>query len=209
MNAKMSVVVNAAGGLSNGHTYWVNSVTPGTYPNAGTTITVTSNYKSGVAHVITNSVTGLTATMTVGIQTPQGIPSMMVNGMAAPWGNPTKSYQAYPGYNNTLTTITGAELLRINREFLAADAVQWVQNNYGGVVTTTASNGTITTSTPHNLTVGDPVVFSPATLSITATAVSGNNITVSTTSGILAGDLVVFSGNLGNLVQGTTYYVNS
>ena len=159
LNAAMNVFVNAAGGLVNGDTYWVNSVTQGTYPASGTTITITNNYKSGTAFTITNSLTGLTAYASVGLYTNQGIAYKIVNGMSQVWGNPTNSYQSYPGYNNTLSTITGAELLRINKTFLATEAAVWPQTNYGSVVTTTNSNGTITTSTPHNLFVGDPVQF--------------------------------------------------
>jgi hypothetical protein len=168
VNAQSTVTVNAAGGIWNGNIYWVNSVTPGTYPNSGTTITLTSTYKSGVAHVITNSVTGMTANAIIGLSTPQGMPSKIVNGTIAPGytitsnslsGGNYNNYASATGYNNTLTTILGGELLRLNKSFLAADAVQFVQNTFGGTVTGTATNGTFTTSTPHQLLVGDPVQF--------------------------------------------------
>ena len=154
----MTAVFNAAGGLVNGDTYWINSVTQGTYPNAGTTITVTNSYKSGTAFAITNSLTGLTATASVGVATPQGINSRAVNGMIAP-GFGITAYASASGYNNTMTTIVGSEILRLNKNFLANEATYWAQTNYGGSVTGTATNGTFTTSTPHNLLVGDPVQF--------------------------------------------------
>jgi len=158
VNAQMSVVINAAGGLVNGNTYWVNSVTAGTYPASGTTITVTNSYKSGTALTITNSLTGLTANAVFGIQNIQNMPSKIVNGTVSPGFNQTANYSA-TGYNNSLTTITGAELLRLNFSLLIADAIQYVQNVYGATVTSTSSAGLFTTSTPHQLLVGDPVQF--------------------------------------------------
>ena len=156
----LTATFNAAGGLVNGTQYWVNSVTAGTYPAAGTTITVTNTYKSGTAFVITNSLTGLTATCTVGIPTPQYIASKIVNGTAQVWGNPTSSYQSYPGYNNTLTTINGAEIIRANKTFLATEAVAYVSSVYSATVTgTTASTNIITTSSAHNFVVGDVIQF--------------------------------------------------
>ena len=159
VNSQMSVFVNAAGGLVNGNTYWVNTVSTGTYPAAGTSITVTSSYKSGTAFTITNSLIGLTATASIGVATTQGYAPKIVNGLSQPWGNITGAYQSYPGYNNTLSTITGGELLRLNKSMLAGEMLNWTQTNYSSTATGTASNGTITTSTPHNLLVNDPVQF--------------------------------------------------
>ena len=151
---------NAAGGLVNGAQYWVNSVTAGTYPAAGTTITVTESYKSGTAFAITNTVGSLTATATAGMPTNQGINDKNTNGTIQPWNNPTGSYRMTSGYNNTLTTINGAELIRANKTFLATEAVEYVRTVFRGAVTTTATNGTITCSNNHNFTAGDPIVFS-------------------------------------------------
>ena len=155
----MSVVINTAGGLVNGDTYYVNTVATGTYPAAGNSITVSTSYKSGTVFAITNSLTGLTATATIGLYTSQGIANKIVNGMSQPWGNTTGAYQSYPGYNNVLSTITGSELLRLNKSFLASEATFYAQTTFGTTVTNTNANGTITTSTPHNLLVNDPVQF--------------------------------------------------
>ena len=156
----LTATFNAAGGLIAGNIYWINAVTAGSYPAAGTTITVTNSYKSGTAFTITNTVTGLTASATAGLATTQGIASKIVNGTIQPWGNVTGSYQSVSGYNNTLATIQGAEIIRANKTFLANEAVAYVLSQYTGTVTGTATNGTITCSGAHNLTVGDPVVFS-------------------------------------------------
>ena len=156
----MTANFNTAGGLVNGNQYWINTITPGTYPNAGTTITVSTSYKNGTAHAITNSLTRLTAGCVAGLATNQGVANQIMNGTIAPWGNPTNSYQSANGYNNTLSTINGAEIIRLNKSFLAADAVQYVQNTYAGTVVSTNSNGTITCNSAHNFSVGDPVQFS-------------------------------------------------
>jgi len=158
LNAQLTATVNQSGGIWNGDIYWINSVTAGTYPNAGTTITVTSTYKSGTAHVITNTVTGLTATATAGLQLTQGSPAKIINGTVAPGYGIVSNYSA-TGYNNTLTTIQGAEIIRANKTFLSNEIVAYILSTYGGTVTTTATNGTFTTSSAHNLTVGDPVQF--------------------------------------------------
>ena len=77
-------------------------------------------------------------------------------------------------YENTLGIINGAEILRANIEFLAYESTAWITASYGGTVTTTtASNNRYTTSAAHNLTVGDPVVFSG-----TAIGSSGVNVGV-------------------------------
>ena len=151
---------NAAGGLVNGVQYWINSITQGTYPAAGTTITVTDSYRSGTAFVITNNATMSSATCTAGMPTNQGINDKNTNGTIQPWNNAFGTYGSVSGYNNTLSTINGAELIRANKDFLAAEAVEYVRSVYSATVTSTATNGTLTCSTNHNLTVNDPVVFS-------------------------------------------------
>jgi len=156
----LTATFNAAGGIIPGNIYWINSVTAGTYPAAGTTITVTNRYKSGTAFTITNTVTGLSALAQVGMETIQGINQKITNGTIAPWNNPTGSYQSANGYNNTLSTINGAEIIRANKDFLANELVAYISSQYISTVTTTAQGGTITCSSAHNLTVGDPVVFS-------------------------------------------------
>ena len=156
----LTATFNAAGGLVNGTQYWVNAVTSGTYPAAGTTITVTSVYKSGTAATITNSLTGLSATCTVGVVTPQYLASKIVNGTSQMWGNPSSAYQSYAGYNNTLTTIQGAEIIRANKTFLATEAIAYVSSVYSATVTgTAATTNIITTNSAHNFIVGDVIQF--------------------------------------------------
>ena len=82
-------------------------------------------------------------------------------------------------YNNTLSTIKGAEILRANKTFLAYEASAYISSYYTGTVTsTTASTGVYTTTSNHNLAVGDPVVF-------TGTAITNSGITIGTTYYIL------------------------
>jgi hypothetical protein len=76
-------------------------------------------------------------------------------------------------YNNTIGTIKAAELIYENRDFLAYEATSWITQSYGGTVSNLNVTGNvITTSAVHNLTVGDPVVF---------TGTSAGNIAVGTT----------------------------
>jgi hypothetical protein len=156
----LTATFDAAGGITPGNIYWINSVTAGTYPAAGTTITVTATYKSGTAVTITNTVSGLSATASAGMPISQGICDKNTNGTIQPWNNAFGTYESVSGYNNTLATIQGAEIIRANKTFLANEMVAYVLSQFTGTVITTNSNGTITCSGPHNLTVGDPVVFS-------------------------------------------------
>jgi len=117
-------------------------------------------------------------------------------------------------YNNELSTIKGVEILRANKEFLAAEATAWVDSYYGGTVTSTNATGNIlTTSATHNLTVGDPIRFSFTQINTVATAAdaSTKKITLQTTSGVVVGMPVTFTGTLfGGVSQApTVYYVTS
>jgi hypothetical protein len=205
----LTATFDAAGGITPGSIYWINSVTAGTYPAAGTTITVTATYKSGTALTITNTLTGLSATATAGMPINQGICDKNTNGTVQPWNNAFGTNGSVSGYNNTLATIQGAEIIRANKTFLANEMVAYVLSQFTGIVTTTSNTGTITCSGAHNLSVNDPVVFSvsPTATTITATAVSGNNITVSSTAGIVPNTIITFSDNLGLLQAGVPYYI--
>ena len=78
-------------------------------------------------------------------------------------------------YENDIGIFNTAEILKLNKEFLAAEATAWITQSYGGTVTTTtASNSRFTTSSVHNLVVGDPVEFS-------GTVIVGSNVSVGTT----------------------------
>ena len=79
-------------------------------------------------------------------------------------------------YNNNLGIIKGAEQLRANIPFLAAEVVAYYNATYTGSLTNTAANGTITTATNHNLSVNDPVRF---------TGTAGNGIALNTTYYVL------------------------
>ena len=193
----MSVTVNAAGGLYPNNIYWVNTIA------SGTTLTVTSSYPGtfpGTATTITNTVSSMTATATTGVT-------------VQTFGTVT--------YNNTQGTIQGAEILRANKKFLAYEAAAYTNLSYGGgnnAVTTTAATGNvITTSANHNLTVGDPVIFTGATTitaTVTGTTISSdgsrpNQLTVSSSAGFIVGMKVVLTGSsISNLSAGT-YYVNT
>jgi len=65
-------------------------------------------------------------------------------------------------YNNTLGIIKGAEQLRANIPFLAAEVVAYYNATYTGSVTN-INNGTITTAANHNLSVNDPIQFTGTT----------------------------------------------
>ena len=83
-------------------------------------------------------------------------------------------------YNNDASVFNGAEILRLNREFLAEEATAYINASYGGTVTSvTGSTNTFTTSAVHNLTVGDPIVF-------TGTVITGSNVITGTTYYVLA-----------------------
>ena len=149
----MTVKVNNAGGLYNNKDYWIATVT------STTTITITNTYKSVSSITIGNTVTSMTATVSAGLA-------------AEIYG--TNSY------NNDLGTIKGAEIIRANKTFLAYEATAYATQSYGGTVTTTtATTDRFTTSGNHNLTVGDPVVFS-------GTNITGSGITIGTTYYVLA-----------------------
>jgi hypothetical protein len=78
-------------------------------------------------------------------------------------------------YNNSLSTIQGAEVLRANRSFIASELAAYTTASYGGTVTTTtATTDLFTVGVNHNFTVGDPVVFS-------GTAITSSGITIGTT----------------------------
>ena len=199
----MSVYVNNAGGLVNGKTYWINSVA------SATTLTVTESFRSGTAFAVNNTVGSMTAT---------------VSANSAPETTGTITY------NNTLTTIRGAEVLRANINFIAYEAAAHVASIYGGTVTsTTASNDRFTTGTPHNLLPGDPVVFSgtvitgsnvtagvqywvlttPTTSSITIGTTSNATIPVDISSDGTGSMSVTYYYNLAKCVRDTTSYINA
>jgi hypothetical protein len=136
----MNVTVNLTGGLWNNNTYWINTIP------SGTTLTVTNSFKSNTAYTITNTVNSLTAQVIAGaVTTWPYLNNPMINGTLS--------------YNDTLTTIQGSEILRANIPFLVAEAAAYTLATYGGTVASVTTGSIINTSGNHNLTIGDPVVF--------------------------------------------------
>jgi len=191
--ATMNVIVNNAGGLWNNYIYYVNTVI------SGTTLTITSAYKSGTALVINNTVSGMSAVVTINAssQIAGATPGAERNGTLT--------------YDNTQTTVQGSEILRANINFLANEASAYTAANFSGTVTTTATDGTITTSAAHNLKAGDPVNFTATTVVTTVTGTNTNgNITVNSSTGMVVNMPVSFTGSVfGGLSIATTYYIRS
>jgi hypothetical protein len=108
-------------------------------------------------------------------------------------------------YNNTLGIINGAEILRANKTFLSHELAAFITNSYGGTVTnTTSGTNLITVSAAHNLTVGDPVIFTgtafgnivSGTSYYVATVSSATQFTVTSTQGsITPASLTTASGS--------------
>ena len=73
--------------------------------------------------------------------------------------NVTPEVNGTINYNNTLGVINGAEILRANIPFLAAEIIAYYAANFGGTVSSISAS-VITTSANHNLNVNDPVMFS-------------------------------------------------
>jgi len=127
------------GGMGVNQTYWIVSIT------APTTVTITATY--GSATIVTGAGTN-SVTITAGHVSNNGIETSGTN-----------------VYNNQIGAVNGAEILRANKAFLGSEATAFVSATYGGtVVTTTAANNQLATSLAHNLTAGDPVVFSGTTI---------------------------------------------
>jgi hypothetical protein len=116
-------------------------------------------------------------------------------------------------YLNNLGNTYAVEVLRANKQFLENEATAWIKNTFTGIVISTSSTTSVlTTSSAHNLTVGDPVIFPNNVISTSATSSSsvGNLITLLSTTGIITGSKITFTnGTLGNLVAGTVYYVKT
>ena len=116
-------------------------------------------------------------------------------------------------YVNNLGNGYAVEILRANKEFLASESTAWIRSTFTGTVTSTASGtNLLTTSTAHNLSVGDPVIFPNNVIVTSATSCSStdSSVTLLSTAGILVGSKVIFTGGtLGNLLANTTYYVVS
>ena len=121
-------------------------------------------------------------------------------------------------YNNNLQLVNSSEILRANSNFIAAELAAYTSVTYSATVTnTTVNTNIITTSSAHNLVVGDPVQFTATTVNTTATQtiVSSdgsrpNQIVVGTTAGMVVNMPISFTGTtFGNPNPSTVYYIKS
>ena len=154
------------GTLATGKKYWIVAVTN------STTFTITATYGSATLVTLTND---------------SGNTSFVAGNTVETTGSGT--------YNNVVTSIKGAEVLRANKAFLSSEATAWVSYTYANtIVSTDGTNNRATTGSTHNFVVGDPVVFSattfgnivagtvyyiltvPTTTTFTLTAVQGSAI---------------------------------
>jgi len=133
VNMPVVFTSGSQGGTQQNQTYWVLSVNTTTNQ-----ITITATYGSVSAVTLTTAAsTSVAVTIGAVVQT---------------HGTLT--------YDNTLSTINGAEIIRANINFLAYESVAYVNASYGGTVSGTNSTGyLITTTGNHNFVVGDPVTF--------------------------------------------------
>jgi hypothetical protein len=123
------------GTLATGRKYWIVAVTN------STTFTITETYGSVVLKTLTAD---------------SGNTSFTIGEAVETTGTGT--------YNNVVTSIKGAEVLRANKAFLSSEATAWVSYTYANtIVSTDNTNNRAITGTNHNFVVGDPVVFSATT----------------------------------------------
>jgi len=183
--ATMNAIISKTG-LWNNNVYYIASV-PST-----TTLTISTSF-NGSAYVIQNTVTSLTATAVAGISNSTGV----VSSFATTNGSLT--------YDNTRTTIQGAEVLRANTNFLAYEASAYTAASFGGNYyqssNTTTASGTSSTIAGTTLTVGGTV---------TGTFVVGM---VLTGSGVTAGTYITAlgtgTGGAGNYTISTAQSISS
>ena len=115
-------------------------------------------------------------------------------------------------YFNDRETINAVDVLKANRNFLADEAVAWIKANYGGTVNDiNGSPGTVTFTSAHNLTIGDPVVFDSDAFggAVADTTYWVVNVTSTTTievSDTKGGEALTFTGGAGSSV--VTYSMN-
>jgi hypothetical protein len=201
------VVTTTSGGTITGITVTVPAAT----------LTVTNSFKSGTAYTITNTV-ATTAVATAGATvTWPYLNNPMINGSLS--------------YNDNMLTIQGAEILRANIPFLAAEAAAYTVTSYGGTVSSVTTGSVINTSGAHNLLVNDPVVFTgtvgssnivagttyyvltvPSSTSFTISATqygTGTQTTFTLVSGSLGSLTVGYYYNYAKCVRDTTTFINA
>ena len=116
--------------------------------------------------------------------------------------------------NTNFTNRNGADArvrLAVTSTPLVSQTVASTQGLYPMVTTTSATSTNITTTqtlTIANTTIGTNALTT-AIILVTSTAVSTNLITCISTSTLSVGQPIVFNGNMGNLVSGTTYFIQS
>ncbi len=115
-------------------------------------------------------------------------------------------------YMNNEGIVHAAEILRANKTFLENESTAWIRSQFGGTVTSTNATGNVvTTSTSHNLSIGDPVVFTSDIINTLIEEVSstGNLVTVRTTENVVPNmEFTITGTGLGSLTAGT-YYVKT
>ena len=116
--------------------------------------------------------------------------------------------------NTNFTNRNGADArvrLAVTSVPLVSQTVASTQGLYPIVTTTSATSTNITTTqtlTIANTTIGTNALTT-AIIGVTSTAVTTNLITCVSTATLSVGQPVVFTGNMGNLVAGTTYFIQS
>ncbi|CAB4125878.1 ChiC_BD domain containing protein [uncultured Caudovirales phage] len=168
------------------------------------TIAAFAYLKSQIATTISTNTTAV-ARANAGMET---IINILTNGDGV-----TPEVHGTVTYNNTLSTINGVEIIRANKTFLTYEATAYISATFGGTVTyTTSGTNLITTTSAHNLSVGDPVQFTATTVNTIATATntSGNLITVASTAGMVVNMPITFTGTTANgISSGTQFYIKT
>lgn len=180
MIAGMTIVLGSyLGGLLANRRYFIASVA------STTTLTISATYNGSAVSLYSDS----------------GSVSVTVNSGL--------EYNGTNVYNNTQTTIQGAEILRANKAFLAAESAAYIRSLNGGTAISMSSN-VITTSSAHNLVAGDPIRFSgtvfgsvqtSTTYYVTSTSLASTTFTISLTPGG-----TVFAAGTGVSGSMTVYY---
>jgi hypothetical protein len=115
-------------------------------------------------------------------------------------------------YMNDIGIINTAEILRNNSTFLENEATAWIRSQFGGtVISTDDTTDEFTTSASHNLTVGDPVLFTSNEITTLIEEVNSGtkNVTLRDTTGVTANMRFTVTGTgIGTLTAGT-YYVQT
>jgi hypothetical protein len=120
-----------------------------------------------------------------------------------------------PLYNKTITNagnfINAQKILNVNKSFLQAEVIGYINDVYTTVITGSDSlSNSFTCISNSNLNVGMPIRFSSLSTFATATTAGTNRIRVKSTNGMIAGQTVQFGGvTLGGILNSSSYYILS